>query len=373
MQMLSSIEGPEVRFASNLKHRVLTLGFIWAVASGILALLSYGFFFLTTPGVSVYAPGFALLSPAAALLVAGILFRLEHQRGHHGDFIGTIGAFCISLCWLMIGWYVFEIWQIHHAAEKFLTVGFFSVTLAFFARSRLLVVSLPPLAIGYVYIVFNNPELSFLDQVLSILMFPALVAVLIFTLRSLLRLAQDKNQQNMSYAEKIKVINHTDELTGIANRKGFDEVLNNAMNLSNRFHTPLSIVVVNIDFFRKYNEAMGYPAGNKCLQKLAQLLPDQAKRAVDLVARTGDEEFTMVLPGCDLHQAEMLIDKEQKALVKEAIVNPGLKSKGLLTLSYGVAVHGGDTPESLYRKAGQALLLAKKNGRNRYEVFSPIV
>ena len=370
-QLLTAVDGPEVRFSSDLMHRVLTYGFIWAVASGVLALLCYGFFFLTTPGVGVYAPAFALWSPAAALLVAAILFRMEHTRGHHGEFAGVVGAFLASLSWLMIAWYVYEIWQIYYVAEKFLIVGFFSLTLAFFARSRLMIISLPQLVLAYIFFVFNDPHLSLLDQMLSVLMFPALVVVMIFTLKSLFRLAQDKNQQNVSFAEKIRIINHTDEMTGIANRKGFDEVLDNAMNLSNRFHTPLSLVVVNVDHFKDYNDALDYQAGNACLKKLAQFLPSQAKRSVDFVARTGGDEFSMILPGCDQHQAEMLVDKVQKALKQKAIANPGLGKK--LTFSYGVAVHNKDTPESLYRKASQALKQAKVSGSNQCAVFNQTI
>lgn len=370
-QPLTAIDGPEVRFSNNLQHRVLTYGFIWAIASGVLALLCYGFFFLTTPGFGVYASGFALWSPAAALLLASVLFRMEHRRGHHGDFVGVIAAFLVSLSWLMIAWYVYEIWQIDYVAEKFLIVGFFSLTLAFFARTRLMVLSLPQLVLAYIFFVFNDPNLSLLDQVLSVLMFPALAVVMIFTLKSLLRLAQDKNEQNVSFAEKIKVINHTDEMTGIANRKGFDEVLENAMSLSNRFHTPLSLVVVNVDHFKAYNDELGYQAGNACLKKLAEFLPLQAKRSVDYVARTGGDEFSMILPGCDLHQAEMLVEKVQAALKEQGIANPGTGKK--LSLSYGIAVHNKDTSESLYRKAEQALKQAKANGHNHFEVFNQTI
>lgn len=160
-------------------------------------------------------------------------------------------------------------------------------------------------------------------------------------------------------------------MTDIANRKGFDEVLKNAMHLSNRFHTPLSLVVVNLDAFQAYNRTHGEQAGDDCLKQMATFLLGQAKRSVDFVARTEGDEFSIILPGCDQHQAEMLINKVQMALQADHGQALGLASP--LSLSYGLAVHHDDTPESLYRKAVQALAQAKDKGRNRYEVFNQII
>lgn len=369
-QQLTAIDGPESRFSHNVEHKIAPWGASWAVGSAALLVSCFAYLFLSAADLATRPPGFVLWAPLLTLVLAAGLFRIEYRKDYDAPLTGCLAAFFCGLCWLLTAWYTVEIWQHKALAEKVLVIGFFSLIIGFSSRPWLLIASGFPVAITYYYFAFQDAA-SPLDQMVSVLLLPLVSGALIVILNSLLKLALDKNQQNMTFAEKLRVINHTDDMTQIANKAGFDDVLNNALNLSDRFHTPLSLLTVNIDQFRQYNDALGYQAGNSCLRQLAQFLPKQAKRAVDFVARTGGDEFSIILPGCDEKQAIMLVDKIRAALENEGIFNPGTESR--LTLSYGVAIHMSDTPESLYRKAKNAASHAKRRGGNALEVFNQTV
>lgn len=161
-----------------------------------------------------------------------------------------------------------------------------------------------------------------------------------------------------------------DGLTGIANRRSFDEYLEREWKRALRYGNPLSLVMLDIDFFKNYNDTYGHQKGDDCLKQVAGVLETSLKRPSDLAARYGGEEFAIVLPDTDFEGAVAVA--ERLRLNVESLRIPHIRSQvsPYVTISVGVASAVPDrasTPEGLISAADAALYRAKREGRNRVE------
>lgn len=166
---------------------------------------------------------------------------------------------------------------------------------------------------------------------------------------------------------QLEALSRTDGLTRIANRRRFDEVLGHEWARSQRNGTPLALAMIDIDWFKAYNDAYGHLAGDDCLRTIAGALNRCATRSTDLVARYGGEEFAIVSPGATEAQMQALALSVQGTLAVLALPHPTTPS-GCVTLCVGVAARAalvGETPDMLIHAADQALYQAKATGRNR--------
>lgn len=166
---------------------------------------------------------------------------------------------------------------------------------------------------------------------------------------------------------KLEALSTSDALTGIANRRRFDEVLANEWNRAERQGQPLAVAIFDVDWFKKYNDHYGHQAGDACLRSVALALNASVCRAGDLVARYGGEEFVFIAPATEGGNALNMAWNACKAL--ENLALPHATSMfGCVTLCAGVAAlvpTKGDTPDILVKRADEALYLAKNQGRNR--------
>ena len=159
-----------------------------------------------------------------------------------------------------------------------------------------------------------------------------------------------------------------DGLTGVANRRRFDEALAIEWRQSLRRGQPLGLLMIDIDFFKRYNDHYGHQAGDVCLQTVAQTLLTQMHRPHDLVARYGGEEFVCLMPEC--HESDALVKAEalRKAVQDRQLPHIGSSVQPWVTLSVGVAViqaSADSSPEALIRQADEGLYSAKAKGRNQ--------
>jgi two-component system chemotaxis family response regulator WspR len=169
--------------------------------------------------------------------------------------------------------------------------------------------------------------------------------------------------------EELRRLAALDGLTGIANRRRFDEASHLEWQRGRRQGTPLALLMCDVDHFKLYNDHLGHPAGDLCLKKMAAVLTGQLKRPADLVARYGGEEFALLLPNTDLAGALRVGEACRAGLEQLALPHPGAP-RGFVTMSMGVActVPGeDDTLEDLIVRADAALYEAKRAGRNRVE------
>jgi diguanylate cyclase (GGDEF)-like protein len=171
--------------------------------------------------------------------------------------------------------------------------------------------------------------------------------------------------------EQLEHLSTTDGLTGLANRRAFDHSLQSEWFRSARKQQPLSLLMIDIDHFKRYNDHYGHLAGDACLRQIAGILFDCAQRSGELVARYGGEEFALLLPGADAADAKIVAQRCMDEVAKARISHADSPVTPWLTCSIGLAtvVASQDlVPESLVRCADEALYRAKSAGRAQFEV-----
>jgi diguanylate cyclase (GGDEF)-like protein len=157
-----------------------------------------------------------------------------------------------------------------------------------------------------------------------------------------------------------------DTLTGLVNRRGFEELFDTELERARRTGGSLSVIVADLDRFKALNDQFGHQAGDRALEQVAEIL-GTAKRRIDTAARIGGEEFAVIVPSSDHHAAYILAERMRREVRDTFASDPSA-----LTVSLGVAafpLHG-TTPDALVRHADQALYAAKKLGRDRTVVYS---
>jgi diguanylate cyclase (GGDEF)-like protein/PAS domain S-box-containing protein len=168
--------------------------------------------------------------------------------------------------------------------------------------------------------------------------------------------------------EQLELLTRTDALTGIANRRCFDEHLAAEWARGLRSGQPLSIIVIDVDYFKSLNDRLGHACGDRCVTVLARVLGELSTRSTDLVARLGGDEFVFLLPETDRSGAEGLARKVQAAVHELSVANPGAPNAQALTVSQGSATavpSRSSTPEQLLEEADRAMYVAKRRGRDQ--------
>lgn len=178
---------------------------------------------------------------------------------------------------------------------------------------------------------------------------------------------QDITDQRKAQSALERLASH-DGLTGIPNRRFFDETIRVEWERRGRHSQCLSLLILDIDHFKDYNDAYGHPAGDRCLQEIASALEQLLHRPNDTVARYGGEEFAMILPGSDAAGAVVVATRILERVGELAIPHRG-EEGGRVTLSIGIATSSTQSDVSLDRlisSADEALYRAKESGRNRF-------
>jgi diguanylate cyclase (GGDEF)-like protein len=176
------------------------------------------------------------------------------------------------------------------------------------------------------------------------------------------------NQLLATANEELRAIADLDGLTQVANRRRFDRYLEECWQRLSRTGGPLSLVMGDIDFFKRYNDTCGHPAGDDCLRQVAEVLTFAARRPTDLVARYGGEEFALILPDTDAAGAADVARNCRELLARLAIVHPDSDVADRVTLSMGIATMVPSAPWACGKiivEADRALYRAKQAGRDR--------
>ena len=175
----------------------------------------------------------------------------------------------------------------------------------------------------------------------------------------------------MRQAQQLSILSQQDALTGLANRRYLDEVLENEWRSAIRHKLPITIMMIDIDFFKLYNDALGHIQGDQCLRRIAILLGSISSRSGDLAARYGGEEFLLLFSVTDKDQALIQVQQLMELVRNIGIIHPKSTVSKHVTISVGVATmipHLNDKLSDFISRADHALYTAKSNGRNQYHI-----
>lgn len=197
------------------------------------------------------------------------------------------------------------------------------------------------------------------------------IAQMRFSLLVLTRKLDDANQE-------LTRLSSLDGLTGISNRRQFDETLLREWRRLGRQGRPLSMLLCDVDYFKQFNDSYGHQVGDECLKAVARTLKDTLRRPADLVARYGGEEFAVILPDTEITGALQVAEAMRSAVEGLNITHRYSKGASVVTISIGVASttpsRTGSDSSVLLKRADDALYRAKQAGRNRIAaaVVSPV-
>jgi diguanylate cyclase (GGDEF)-like protein len=198
------------------------------------------------------------------------------------------------------------------------------------------------------------------------------LAVALFTTFPVAALLEERKALENSLQkseQRYRELAKADALTGLANRRGFDEQLDAEWRRALRDHNPLSLLLIDVDLFKSYNDIYGHIGGDECLRCIATVIAGALQRASDRASRFGGEEFAVILPNTSLDQAVIVAENIRLAVKNMEIPHP-CNPHGHQTISIGVAATVpslDDSVLSLLQLSDQALYSAKNRGRNRIE------
>ena len=207
---------------------------------------------------------------------------------------------------------------------------------------------------------------------------PVKPIVLVAKLRAMRRLL-DMRRRLVALTNELHVANQQlnaiveiDALTGLVNRRGFDRVLHNEIIAARREGTPLTLMLCDLDHFKRLNDAAGHVQGDHCLKEVGRLLRDVCVRPRDVAARYGGEEFALILPNTPRSGAMTFARALGRVLETRALPHPDSPVGPVLTISGGITTclpDAGTSAEAMVMRADQALYAAKEQGRNRFFSF----
>jgi len=174
-------------------------------------------------------------------------------------------------------------------------------------------------------------------------------------------------EELISLQKELEELSFKDGLTGVANRRMFDSIMEEEWLKARRNHQPLSLIMLDIDYFKQYNDHYGHIQGDDCLKRVGQTLSSSAARSRDFFARFGGEEFMLVLPETDAEAAKKIAERCRNLLFKEQIPHEKSDVSQILTISLGVGTiiptHK-DESTAFIDEVDKRLYQAKQSGRN---------
>lgn len=171
-------------------------------------------------------------------------------------------------------------------------------------------------------------------------------------------------QENRMLIARLDVMAHQDALTGTANRRSMENFLDDALLQAE----PFALLMLDVDYFKRYNDHYGHQAGDACLVKVADIVKTSVRTPADLVARYGGEEFVIVLPASSLDDAVRVAERIQTNLREISLPHAASEVSEMVTVSMGITLSkDGDSAYGIIARADEALYRAKQQGRNRWE------
>ena len=209
---------------------------------------------------------------------------------------------------------------------------------------------------------------SELARVLMLQFFVSIAALLVLPLSAILAERDRAARQLEQTKEQLAELARTDPLTGLANRRQLDETLEQECRRANRHQVSLSLLLLDVDHFKSFNDEYGHQAGDDCLRAVSDVVKTFGRRPGDLAARYGGEEFAVLLAPAPDNTAPLQAEALRQAVQDLRLPHAGNKACGVVTVSVGVATvqphNQPATPKMLIERADEMLYQAKRQGRN---------
>ena len=219
-------------------------------------------------------------------------------------------------------------------------------------------------------------RLQMLETTSGVIILLTLAFLGLYIFRPLANTLLEERAQLERVNQELAFLSSVDGLTGIANRRHFDQFLSQLWSQATRNGEPIALIMCDIDFFKAYNDTYGHLQGDECLKKVASALANSLKRQVDFVARYGGEEFVVVLSNTDVEGATKVAETLRANVENLAIPHRLSSITPNVTISLGVAIGYANSdvlPQTLIETSDNALYQAKQDGRNRYKVANILI
>ncbi len=303
-----------------------------------------------------------LLLPVAALLC-----------NHLQDRVWLWCALVVMLVWGGV-WtlHIFTIGEVElrggaSYANGIMRLNLLAALIAFYPDRRVLYAYLSvPLLFGVArlwWLEVDFPQLYLLEVVCTIMA----LEVGRRMLHRWFELAVMREHDNLALLRRLDALAKQDPLTGLANRRHFSQELERCKAHSQSSGAPLALILIDVDYFKRFNDHYGHQAGDVCLREVAQLMMRSVRSEADLAARYGGEEFVLLLPDADSQSAAAVARRLQDGLAELQLEHLASDVASRVTISQGIAtLEGGESGEQLLARADQALYMAKAGGRNQF-------
>ncbi|HBR4110841.1 GGDEF domain-containing protein [Klebsiella pneumoniae] len=302
----------------------------------------------------------AVIIISAILVIIALTPRLAQGRYTLNIITGLLLA--LSLCWSLSNYCFIFFWTLPFAWPLLVILMTTGLTALYHHWPGITAFMLPL----WVTALLAGIQLHYHTEIRFLILWAIFTAILLYGRRILQRWydeAWDTHQENMQLIQRLESIANQDALTGTANRRALNAYLAAIWQQK----TPLALMMIDVDYFKRYNDRYGHQAGDECLSSVAQVLKMAVRAEGDLVARYGGEEFVVVLPGVSLAHATAIAERIQQKIREAGLPHAASAVASEVTVSIRIVASDGTVPiETLIARADSALYQAKNKGRNQW-------
>ncbi|HHI2542795.1 TPA: GGDEF domain-containing protein [Klebsiella quasipneumoniae] len=302
----------------------------------------------------------AVIIISAILVIIAVTPRLA--QGRYTLNIITALLLVLSLCWSLSNYCFIFFWALPFAWPLLVILLTTGLTALYHHWPGIIAFMLPLWGTA----LLAGIQIQYHAEIRFLILWTIFTAILLYGRRILQRWydeAWDTHQENMQLIQRLESIANQDALTGTANRRALNAYLAEIWQQN----TPLSLMMIDVDYFKRYNDRYGHQAGDECLSSVAQVLKMAVRAEDDLVARYGGEEFVVALPRVPLVHATAIAERIQQKIHEAALPHEASEVASVVTVSIGIVDSDGTVPmETLIARADSALYQAKNKGRNQW-------
>lgn len=302
----------------------------------------------------------AVIIISAILVIIAVTPRLA--QGRYTLNIITALLLVLSLCWSLSNYCFIFFWALPFAWPLLVILLTTGLTALYHHWPGIIAFMLPLWGTA----LLAGIQIHYHAEIRFLILWAIFTAILLYGRRILQRWydeAWDTHQENMQLIQRLESIANQDALTGTANRRALNAYLAEIWQQN----TPLSLMMIDVDYFKRYNDRYGHQAGDECLSSVAQVLKMAVRAEDDLVARYGGEEFVVALPRVPLVHATAIAERIQQKIHEAALPHEASEVASVVTVSIGIVDSDGTVPmDTLIARADSALYQAKNKGRNQW-------